>query len=136
MQIFYCLVTTYFIVFIAYIISHNINGNNPKKREAMLEEAIRSGHTANAVRIKRRATRKSVPGTHEFLSSIGYYEYKYKGKKYKYKYWADDPPLTLKLYWVKNPAKATVAGALNPVTTNWFRTYIIVAFVLYFLFFR
>lgn len=135
MQIFYSLVAAFFVVFFAYLISHARN-DNPKKREAILEEAIRSGHTVNAGLIKRRATRKAIPGTHEFWSSIGYYEYEYKGKKYTYKYWADNPPATLKLYFVKNPAKATVAGALSPVTTNWPLTYVIVALALYFLIFK
>jgi len=135
MQIFYSLVAAFFVVFIAYLISHSIN-DNPKKKEKALEQAIRSGHTVTAVLIKRRATRKKIPGTHEFWSSIGYYKYEYKGKKYTYKYWADDPLSTLKLYFIKNPAKAIVAGALSSVVTNWHLIYAIVAVVLYFLIFK
>lgn len=135
MQIFYSLVAAFFVVFIAYMISHAKN-DTKKKREMALEEAIRAGRTANAVLVKRRATRKKIPGTHEFWSSIGYYKYECKGKSYTYKYWADNPPATLKLYYIKNPAKATVAGALSPVTTNWPLVFIIVAAVLYFLIFR
>lgn len=135
MQIFYSLVAAFFVVFIAYLISHAKN-DTKKKREAALEEAIRAGRTVNAVLIKRRATRKKIPGTHEFWSSIGYYKYECNGKSYTYKYWADNPPSTLKLYYIKKPAKATVAGALSPVTTNWPVVYIIVAAVLYFLIFR
>ena len=135
MQIFYSLVAAFFIVFIVYLFSHSIN-NNPKKREAALEKAISSGHRVTASLYKRRATRKAIPGTHEFWSSIGYYKYEYKGKTYKYKYWADNPPTTLTLYFVKNPAKATVAGAFNSVNTNWPLVYIIVAAVLYFVIFN
>ncbi len=131
MKIFNSLVTAYFYVFIAYLISHAIN-DTPKKREAALENAIKAGRTVRAVLVKRRATRRKIPGTHEFWSSIGYYKYEYKGKSYKYKYWADNPPSTLKLYFVKNPAKATVAGALSPVVINWPLVFIIVAVVLYF----
>lgn len=135
MQIFYSLVAAFFVVFIAYLISHSKNVTK-KKKEAAVEEAIRAGHTVNAVLTKRRATRKKIPGTHEFWSSIGYYKYEYNGKSYTYKYWADNPPSTLKLYFVKNPAKATVAGALSPVTANWPLIYAIVTAVLYFLIFN
>lgn len=135
MQIFNSLIAAFIVVFIAYFIVHSTK-DTPKKQEAAVEEAIRAGHVVTAVLIKRQATTKKIPGTHEFWSSIGYYEYKYKGKRYKYKFWADNPPPTLKLYFIKNPAKATVAGALSPVTTNWPLVYIIVAFVLYFLVFK
>lgn len=120
-----------FVVFIAYFISHT-KKDTPKKRDAAVEDAIRSGRVVTAVLKKRRATTMSIPGTHEHWSSIGYYEYEYKGKSYKYKYWADNPPATLKLYFIKNPAKATVAGALSPVDTNWPLVYIIVTAVFYF----
>lgn len=135
MEIFYSLVAAFFIVFIVYLFSHSIN-NNPKKMEAALEKAIISGHRVTASLYKRRATRKSIPGTHAFWSSIGYYKYEYKGKIYKYKYWADNPPATLTLYFVKNPAKATVAGAFNSVNTNWTLVYIIISALLYFVIFK
>ena len=124
-----------FVVYISYFFSHYIN-DMPKKREAAVEDAIRSGRTVTASLIKSRATTMSVPGTHEHWSSIGYYEYEYKGKKYKYKYWADNPPATLKLYFVKNPAKATVAGALSPVTTNWPLMYVVLTLIFYFFIYK
>lgn len=135
MQIFNSLITAVFVVFIVYLISHSIN-DTPKKREAAVKEAIRSGHVVTAILVKFRATEKKIPGTHEFWSSIGYYKYEYNGKSYKYKFWADNPPNTLELYFIKNPAKATVAEALSPVVTNWPLIYVIVAVVLYFLVFR
>lgn len=135
MRLFNSFMGACFVVFIAYFIAHATKDTR-KKREAALEDAIRSGRTVTAVLKKRRATRKRIPGTHEFWSSIGYYEYEYKGKTYKYKYWADNPPSTLKLYFIKNPAKATVAGALSPVVTNWPLVYVIVTAVFYIFFYR
>lgn len=133
MALFYSMVAAVFVVLAAYMISHTINDTN-KKREVALEEAIKAGRTANAVLVKRRATKKKIPGTHEFRSSIGYYKYECKGRTYTYKYWADNPPSTLKLYYVKNPRHATVAGAFSPVVTNWPCVYIIVTIVLYLFF--
>lgn len=135
MQIFNSLFAAFWVCGIAYFISHTIN-DTPKKREAAIEDAIRSGRTVRAELIKTRGTTMSIPGTHEHWSSIGYYKYEYKGKKYKYKYWADNPPPILKLYFVKNPAKATVAGAFCPVTTNWPLTYAIITLVFYFFIYR
>lgn len=130
MRLFNSLMGACFVVFIYYFIAHTTK-DTPKKREAAVEAAIRSGRTVTAVLKKTRATTLSIPGTHEHWSSMGYYEYVYKGKTYKYKYWADNPPATLKLYFIKNPAKATVAGALSPVVTNWPLVFAIVTMVFY-----
>ena len=130
MRIFYSLIIAAFIVFIALMITHATQ-DTKKKKEAAVENAIRAGRTATAILTRSRATRKSIPGTHEFWSSIGYYQYEYKGKTYKYKYWSDNPPSTLKLYWVKHPSKATVGGSLSPVEVNWFLVYLVAASAVY-----
>lgn len=130
MGIFYSSVISFFIVLFSYLVSHAVR-DTKKKRDSALEEAIRKGHTVNAVLYKRRATVKTMPGTHEFWSSIGYYNYEYKGRKYTYKYWSDNPPATLKLYFIRKPSKATVAGALSPVTTNWALVFVIVFGIIY-----
>ena len=70
---------------------------------------------------------------------MGFYKYEYKGRTYKYQFQvgtAETPPFTLKLYFVKNPRKATVDEALTAMTVNWPLVYIIVAAIIYFVGFR
>lgn len=134
-SIYYSLIIGAFAMLFTYLFTESINGR-PKKREAALDAAIRAGHRVTAVRYKRHATRRSWPGSHKHWSSIGYYRYEYKGRKYRYKYWADDPPTTLTLYFVKNPAKAAPAAALQAITINWFLFYPVAVVVSYILFFR
>lgn len=132
MKIFYGLIVAFFVVFISYFISHAVN-DTKKKRETAVEEAIRAGHAVTAELVKCRAAREMLT---EFSSSMGIYRYKYKGKSYKYRFIADNPPSTLKLYFVKNPRKATVAESLSTKERNWPVIYIVVAAVLYLLIFR
>lgn len=135
MRLFNSFMSACFVVFIAYFFVNSFM-DTKKKREAAVEAAIRAGRTVTAVRKKVRGTTMSVPGTHEFWSSIGIYEYEYKGRTYKYKYWADNPPATLKLYFIKKPSKATVAGALNPVTVRWPLVYVAVTAFFYIFLYR
>jgi hypothetical protein len=69
------------------------------------------------------------------LTNKGVYQYEYKGKKYRYRYYLNDNlPSTITLYFMKNPRKATTSVMDAVDKTNWLSVYLIVAAVLYVVF--
>ena len=114
-------------VFPAYLISLGVTGTESRRKKA-LEKAISAGHVVTAVLIRKSSRHWNVPGlTTPGPHRRGTYEYEYKGKKYRYRFWSDNPPSTLKLYFIKNPGKATVAGAMYDSTISWPLVYLVVA---------
>lgn len=116
-------------VFPAYIISTAFTGSEKRSRAAV-DKAIARGHVVRAVLTKAGPPCFDVhgmttPGPHR----RGVYEYTYKGKRYKYYFWANNPPSTLTLYFLKKPRKATVEKAMFDSEFSWMRMYIIVAVV-------
>lgn len=129
MFLFYSLFLAFVVVMPCYWVS--LYRNTAKKsQERMLATAIERGHVVEASLIKQSTLLSDVPGI------VGYtyrlvYTYNYNGKKYKYLYWSITPPETLTLYFVKDPRKATVPGAMSPEKTNWVLVYLILSAVFY-----
>lgn len=137
MQLFMSFIFAAMITMVVYFISLPF-ADNRKKNEKLLEQAIRDGHVVNAVQYKARSY-KAPTARSKFGCTRGYYKYTYHGKTYKYQYEVgidENPPSILKLYFVKNPRKATVALALSDTKINFPLLYVILVVVIYFVGFR
>ena len=117
-------------VFPVHLISSAISGSTKNKRKA-LEKAIFQGHIVTARLVKTGMLRFDIAGRKNGPARLGKYVYQYNGKKYKYRYYALTPPSTLKLYFLRNPRKATVDKALSNSNCNWFLIYASVAALFY-----
>ena len=123
---FESLFLAFLLVFPAYIIYLSFNMTKKKNQKA-LDKAIERGHVVNAVLVKESVSQRWVPGANSMWTRKGVYEYTYNGKKYKFRMWAKSHPRRRQLYFVKNPAKATVEAALYEFKINWFVVYVVVA---------
>ena len=102
-----------------------------KNNQRALEKAIARGHVVTAVLKKRSApvfdyTSNHDGGTYYRVT----YEYEYKGRKYTFKAWMHDPAYTETLYFVDNPRKAALKGALNEMNYKGIMIYGIIAAIL------
>lgn len=133
------LVATFFTLFPIYMIKESIVAANPKKRQAERERlkqlAIERGHVVTANLIKIQTFSDVNDNGFNRLESSGIYEYFYDGKRYKYSFRDDDPELTLTLYFVNDPRKATVAGALKKEPKIPFLIVFIITFLAWFFIF-
>ena len=117
MRLFLSAFIAFLIVFPITMITIGIR-QNPKKRRAeaeMLKKlAIERGHvvTANRIKIKTFSAVSTKNSTNHYTTS-GIYEYFYNGKRYIYKFHDDSPAMEMTLYFVSDPRKAAVAGALS-----------------------
>ena len=96
------------------LLAHTINSSK-KQKEKALDRALARRNVVTAALKKRH---NALIGEDTALnihrhSTLGIYEYIYKGRTYKYRFYSDDPPSTLKLYFVRNPRRATVLQALS-----------------------
>lgn len=132
MCVYYSLFMAFVFVFPAYLINKGIHGSKKKNEDAVLT-AMKRGHVVTAVWKKHLSASVPVPGTKGHRTSAALYEYTYKGKSYRYKFYGDDLPSSLRLYFISNPAKATVKGDLTASKVCWPLVYVIVAAVLYFI---
>ena len=102
------------------------------RRERYKQQAIARGHVVTAQLKKRSYRRDDIPGTQTPYSYKCVYEYTYNGKKYKRVVWDEDPQVTITLYFLKNPRKASRSGDLGATKIQWFWIYGIVAGLVYF----
>lgn len=101
-----------------------------KRQKSMVESAIQKGNVVKAIKIKQGAYNSEGP---DYMRGKyrAVYEYRVKGKKYKFILWDSTPPLELTLYYLKNPRKATLSGAMSSEKTNWPLMVLIVTALLY-----
>lgn len=114
------------IVFPWYIISKNIE-RLPKHQQKAKEKAIQMGHVVTAEFVR------SFSNDREEDRGLGRqceYHYICNGKKYKYIIFTDNPPRTLKLYYLKSPKKAAMGDSIETSEKHWILRFIIVAAIL------
>lgn len=117
-------------VFPVHLIFMLISGGK-KRQERAREKAISRGHVVTAYLKRTSLNIRPNFGDHRGWVKVGWYKYEYKGKKYTYRYFAENPPESLTLYFVKNPRKAAVGAAVTDTGVNWPLVYIAVALILY-----
>ena len=113
------------IVFPWFIVSKTFE-RLPKKQEKAKEKAIKLGHVVTASFV-RSFGKSREDGSRESQCE---YQYYCKGKKYKYTLFTDFPPREIDLYYIRNPRKAEVAGAINVSEKPWLLRYVIVAAII------
>lgn len=126
MALYYGLFLGFVFTFPAYLITTAVTGSRKRNEDAVLK-AMSRGHVVTAVYKKHLSSSVPVPGSKGHKTSSALYEYQYKGKTYHYKHYNDDLPGTLRLYFLRNPRKATVRGNLTDSEVNWFLVYLVVA---------
>lgn len=129
MFLFFSLFLAFVVVMPCYWVSL-YKASRKKNCDKMLATAIERGHVVRARLVKQSTLLSDVPGIAGYTYRL-VYTYSYKGKDYKYLYWSATPPETLTLYFVKDPRKATVPGAMSPEKTNWVLVYLILTAVFY-----
>lgn len=130
-QIFISFFAACVIVFPTYLITSAVKGTD-RQQDKVVEKAISQGHVVTAVLRKCAGSRGEVPGMQSTrFARLGIYDYEYGGKRYQYKYYSENPPKTLTLYFLKNPKKAAVKGALTNTNVCWPLIYAAVAFAVY-----
>ncbi len=130
MTLYYSLFMGFVFTFPAYLITAGIAGSKERKEAALLK-AISRGHVVTAVYKKHLSSSVPVPASKGHKTSSALYEYEYKGKTYRYHYSNDNLPNTLKLYFLKNPRKATVRSSLIDSEIDWLQVYVIVSAVIW-----
>lgn len=130
MTLYYSLFMGFVFTFPAFLISTSIAGSKERKEAALLK-AISRGHVVTAVYKKHISSSVPVPASKGHKTSSALYEYEYNGKTYRYHYSNDNLPNTLKLYFLKNPNKATVRSSLIDSEINWVKIYILVTVVIW-----
>ena len=90
-----------------------------KKRERLAQEAIANGHVVDAKLVKTKRVMRGNPSTRNeydyIILDVGIYEYAYNGRTYRSKLAAEDTnwPKEMKLYYIKNPKKATMKSNIG-----------------------
>ena len=135
--IMYSLGSAFFFVFPFFIMSLNSKAKSTnEQRENALWKVHKEGHVVRAT-LKKTYGNVDDPYSHSAmgLTNKGVYQYEYKGKKYRYRYYLNgNLPSTITLYFMKNPRKATTSVMDAVDKTNWLSVYLIVAAVLYVVF--
>lgn len=123
----------FMIVFPIRMISH-ARSNNPKKSKAEADRlkklAIQRGHVVTAELVGWENDRVDRLYSASRCDRLAVYKYTYQGKTYKFRYRDDNPDLELTLYFLKNPRKATVAGALQEKKVPWVLIYLVLTVLL------
>ena len=122
MEYFMYLVTAAAIVFPWYLISTTID-RSPKRQEKALRKAIEQGHVVTAVFVRSYQKEKGNGRQCD-------YKYEVNGKTYTCSIFSDNPPGTMKLYYVRNPKNANIATAINVSEKNWILRFVIIAAII------
>lgn len=122
MEYFMYLVTAAAIVFPWYLISTTID-RSPKRQEKALRKAIEQGHVVTAVFVRSYQKEKGNGRQCD-------YKYEVNGKTYTCSIFSDNPPRTMKLYYVRNPKNANIATAINVSEKNWILRFVIIAAII------
>lgn len=135
MRLFLSAFIAFLIVFPIGMINAAIKANPKKSKEESAELqkiAIARGHVVTAKLIKTQTFSAVNPISINNFETTGIYEYFYNGKRYKYSFRDDHPEITLTLYFVNDPRKAAVSGALKRESkVSWPIVYLIVTAVIY-----
>lgn len=134
MRLFLSAFIAFFLVFPVAMIKSAIDAN-PKKRKAeqerLLQLAIKRGHVVEAEFVKLQAFSFDRPDTLMQTGQVAIYEYQFGGRKYKFRVRTDDVSPFLTLYFVSNPRKAALAGALSDSKVSWPVVYAIAVAIIY-----
>ncbi|MBQ6336260.1 MAG: hypothetical protein IJI50_03405 [Ruminococcus sp.] len=122
MEYFMYLVTAAAIVFPWYLISTTID-RSPKRQEKALRKAIEQGHVVTAVFVRSYQKEKGNGRQCD-------YKYEVNGKTYTCSVFSDNPPRTMKFYYVRNPKNANIATAINVSEKNWILRFVIIAAII------
>lgn len=130
-QLLLSLCAAFAFVFPSYLITSAVRGSKRQQKKAV-EKAISRGNVVTATLKKSVGTRGEVPGVQYTRNAqLGIYEYEHGGRKYRYKFYADKLPKTLELYFLKQPRKATVKGAMVNSNVCWPLVYLVFTLLVY-----
>ena len=99
----------------------------PVKRKKLVKEAEDKGHYVDAKLAKAYDDRQhNDDGTYTFSNcEVGIYKYEYKNKTITYRGdFVDYPPQEIRLYYLKNPKKATDANSLGLREVPWLKIFL------------
>ena len=122
MEYFMYLFTAAAIVFPWYLISTTID-RMPGRQQKAMRKAVEQGHVVTAYFV--RSYRKDRE-----MGKQCDYKYEVNGKTYRCSIFTDNPPETLKLYYVRNPQNANIETAINVSEKNWILRFVIVAAII------
>lgn len=116
------------IVFPCFIISKTFE-RLPKRQDKAKEEAIKKGNVVEAT-LERTYWRNGGTEKDQHRENQCDYVYEVNGKQYKYTIYNNNPPSVLRLYYLKNPRKAAVQGAIDVSGKPWLLRFAIVAAII------